>query len=330
MLLVICCIVATGSYPHSLQIIESRQHLNNLEAKLDRAATKRMENRNKNHLLLLSVAVAGTSGLILFLRRSNKEESKKKQVAPSKPILYGWKALSPYADSSPACLKLQTFFKMCKVDFDVVYFEEHQMKGCAANKKLPWIHWDQLNNGNPMGDSTLIINELIRMDPTTFNLDTHLTKEQYAIGIAFKTMLEESTYFTGLIQARWVSKDQFESITVPTYFTMFPSLLRGLIARQIRKKVIRDAQGHGTAILLTDQQVNEKFLMELDSISTFLSSHNKKYLLGDRITSFDATVFAFMTVMIQGNWNHPNCQAVRQNTTIMNYIQRIQDEYWSS
>ena len=264
----------------------------------------------------------------------SSEEAKTAATAgPTKPIVYGWGAIEPYHDSSPSALKLETYLKICGVEFETVYFEQHQMKGCASNKKVPWIHWNEVNGGQPMGDTTLILNELMKHNPDKYNLDQHLSKEEYAIGVAIKTMLEESTYFTGVIQSRWVDEKQFSTVTVPTYFddmfSTFPmSLLKGVVTNQIRKKIIRDAQGHGTANTLSDKQVQEKFLMELQAVSDYLGT-TKKYIMGDQVTSFDATVFAYMAILIQGKWNHPCNEAVRSCDNIQKYVNRMQNEFWS-
>ena len=51
----------------------------------------------------------------------------KPEPAPTKPVVYGWMPLAVDADTSPACYKLETFLKMCKVDFDTTYFVDHKM-----------------------------------------------------------------------------------------------------------------------------------------------------------------------------------------------------------
>ena len=214
---------------------------------------------------------------------------------------------------------------MCKVDFDTKYFVDHQMKGSPA-KKVPWVRWEKLHDGKPTNDSTLIINDLKAVDPSVFDLDTHLTAQQNAIGTAFKTMLEESTYFTGVIQSRYVDKEQCDTVTVPLYFDFVPTFLRGMVAGQVRSKLMRDAQGHGTANLLDDEQVFEKFQMEIKAVSDYLG--DKKYFMGDKVTSFDATIFAYMAIMSQGEWNHRANEEVRNCKNIMAYVDWMRNEFW--
>ncbi|CAB9513945.1 Failed axon connections homolog [Seminavis robusta] len=248
----------------------------------------------------------------------------KSEPSPNTPIVFGWKALGQDNDSSPACLKLETFLRICKVDFETKHFQEHQMKG-NPNKKVPYIHWSKLNDGKPMNDSTLIINALKTMDPITYDLDQHLTAEQRAIGTAFKTMLEESTYFTGIMQARWLCKEECDRVTVPLYFDFVPSLLRGLVGRQVRNNLVRDCQGQGTGIL-SNAQVLEKFKMELMAVSEYLGE--KPYLMGTKVTSFDATVYAYMAILIQGDWSHEINQEARNCKNVVAYVDRMRKEFW--
>lgn len=199
------------------------------------------------------------------------------------------------------------------------------MKG-SPNKKVPWIHWEKVNDGQPMGDSTLIMNELVRLDPATYDLDAHLTTEQKAIATAFKTMLEEATYFTGILQSRWIAQEQCDAFTRDLYFASVPSLIRGMVTRMIRSVIVRNAQGHGTANVLNEAQIFEKFQMELDAVAEYLGE--KPYFMGDQVSSVDATVFAYLAVLVQGEWNHQANLATRNRENVMAYLARMQQEFW--
>ena len=91
---------------------------------------------NNTKLLLVSALAAtllpNAAALALLRRRSRASKTtdgaKPLGSAPTKPVIYGWFTVDQDCDSSPACLKLETFLRMCNVDFDVKYFSEHQMK----------------------------------------------------------------------------------------------------------------------------------------------------------------------------------------------------------
>ena len=270
-----------------------------------------------------ALAVAGGTAAMIFLTNRGKKKDSEEQ-APAKPRVYGFLPIDGHdADASPACLKLETFLKMTSTDFDLLFFPQHEMKG-SPKGKMPWIHWDAIHDGRPLSDSTLIINELVRKDPSKYDLDSHLTKEEKAIATAFKTMLEESVYFQ-MFYARWKSPE-FERVSEPLYFATFPFFVRWLVGKQVCGKMLRDLSGQGTG-LLTESEVLEKFLLELDATAIYLG--DKKYFMGDKLTSYDATVFAYLASLMTGDWEHPIFNAAREkHPNLVNYVNRMRVEFW--
>ena len=104
------------------------------------------------------------------------------------------------------------------------------------------------------------------------------------------------------------------------------SIVRGFAGRQVRSKVVRNAQGHGTAKVLSDDEIYEKFMMDFKAVSTFLG--DKPYFMGERVSSYDATVFGHLAILAQGQWNHQINKTVRQCTNVMNYLERMRNEFW--
>lgn len=266
----------------------------------------------------LGAAVGGAAAIYVLARKLKKAEQR---PPPSKMQVYGFIPLAPDPDSSPACIKLLTFLKMTKNEFDLVPLSEHGMNG-SPKGKVPWAHAAILGT-KPMADSSLIMDALVRADPAKYDLDAHLTKEEHAMGTAFRIMLEESTYFA-FAAVRWKT-DEFERCSVPLYFSSVPFLLRGLIAKQIRRKILRDLKGQGIG-LLDDKEVLQKAEKEIRALSVFLGS--KKYLLGNRLSSYDAAVYAYCAAMIQGDWQHPLIEAAKGCRNIVDYVARMRNEFW--
>lgn len=277
---------------------------------------------NSNEAIAIAAAAVAGAAAIFYLARKKPSES---AAAPTKLSLYGFCPLEPDADSSPACLKLATFLRMCNADYDHRYFADHAGKGWPKGK-MPWIHWDKINGGEPMGDSTLIINALIRLDPTKFDLDKHLTKEERAVGLAIKTMCEESMYFTGVLSIRWLDIDQFWNVSSMTYFGKDSALYRYIVSKVLLNKLTRDAKGQGTG-LLTYEERKEKFFMELNALADFLGNE-KKYIMGNELTSYDATVYAWLVILTQGTWENEMRDKVREKKNLMDYMNRMRNEVW--
>jgi len=232
--------------------------------------------------------------------------------------LFGFVQTNPGFDFSPAVTKLATFLKMAQVEFDYIPFKEHQGKG-SPKGKMPWVHPSEVG---VMGDSTLIIRALVEANPSKYDLDTHLSDEQKAIGTAFKIMLEESVYW-GIIQCRWLSPE-FNRYTVGAYFGG-KTILNKLVGNVVRSKIRRDMKGQGSG-LHTDAEIVAKIGDEIRAVAAFLGE--KKYIMGDQRSSFDATAYAFIAAFLQGDWQHGLCDVARKQENLVAYVDRMH-EIWS-
>ena len=125
--------------------------------------------------------------------------------------------------------------------------------------------------------------------------------------------------------ARWKSPES-ERVTEPLYFASVPGFVRWLVVKQIRGKMLRDLSGQGMG-LLTESEVLEKFLMELEAIAIYLG--DKKYFMGDKLSSYDASVFAYLASLMNGDWDHPICNAAREKyPNLVNYVESMRKEFW--
>ena len=85
---------------------------------------------------------------------------------------------------SPACLKLETYLRMCRIPYESDYSFKMSSKG-----KVPWIEYD----GRAVADSNFIVpflNEEFSVDP-----DAHLSDVEKAISRTMLVTLEENTYW---------------------------------------------------------------------------------------------------------------------------------------
>ena len=108
---------------------------------------------------------------------------------------------------------------------------EHHVQGDprkAPKGKIPYIE----DEGKEIGDSTFIIKHLKAKygDPLAEGLSAY----QLAKGQAIKVMLEERTYWAGMIYPRWVKKDHYELIA-NTFFGEIPKFLRMTIFGMVAK-----------------------------------------------------------------------------------------------
>ena len=106
-------------------------------------------------------------------------------------------------ETGPFVLKTMSYMRLAGIEF-TEHVETDPRK--APKKKIPYI----IDNGQAIGDSTFIIKHLKTKygDP----LAEGLSKEQLAQGHTVKVMLEERTYWAGMIYPRWVKTDHHELI----------------------------------------------------------------------------------------------------------------------
>ena len=192
-------------------------------------------------------------------------------------------------DLSPFCIKINTYLKMAGLPHKVVTSDVRK----APRGKLPYIE----DEGKFVSDSGHIIEHLKQRygDP----LDGHLTAQERAIGFAFQSMLEEHFYFVQLYirfqnDAGWeVYKGSLAEygrrIGVPGFLT--PILLH-----QVRSKTKQQLhlQGTGRHSL---EEVTSIGKRQLDAVSNMLGE--KPFLLGEKPTSFDACIYAFLIGLLE-------------------------------
>jgi len=164
-------------------------------------------------------------------------------------------------ETGPFVLKVMAYMKLAGIPFeDIVQGDPRK----APKKKIPYISDD----GDEIGDSSLIIKHLKAKfgDP----LAEGMSAEQLAAGHALKVMLEERTYWAGMIHPRWVKTDHHKLIA-DTFFGEVPSFLRMPIFRMIAKGVAKSAMGQGIG-RHTDAEIYEMGLDDVKTVETLLGT----------------------------------------------------------
>ena len=134
------------------------------------------------------------------------------------------------SDASPFVMKVETYLRMTGQKYEPVTGDVRK----APRQQLPVLESD----GKLIPDSTAIIDHLESQREE--KLDAHLSPKERAVGIAFKSMLEEHLYF-GVLFMRWSTDDGW-TVFEPALREMLgtagvPSLLRGVVSKSARKHV---------------------------------------------------------------------------------------------
>ena len=213
-------------------------------------------------------------------------------------------------ETGPFVLKTLAYMKLAGIPFT------EQVQGDprkAPKKKIPYIN----DEGVEIGDSTFILKYLKSKfgDP----LAEGLNEEQLAKGHAVKVMLEERTYWSGMIYPRWVKKDHHKLIA-DTFFGEIPSFLRMTIFGFVVKGVVKAAEGHGIA-RHTDAEIFDLGLDDIKTVEALLG--NQDFMLGAKPAEVDATVYAFLHGMSAEVFPTPIQAHIRGSKRLMAYLERM-------
>lgn len=213
-------------------------------------------------------------------------------------------------ETGPFVLKTLAYMKLAGIPFTQIVDGDPRK---APKKKMPYI----VDDGEAIGDSTFIIKHLKAKfgDPLAEGLSAY----QLAKGQAIKVMLEERTYWAGMIYPRWVKTDHHQLIA-DTFFGEIPSFMRMFIFRKIAKGVANAATGHGIGHH-SDAEIFELGLDDIKTVETILGTQN--FILGDKPAEVDATVYAFLHGMSAEVFPTPIQAHIRGSEPLMTYLARM-------
>jgi glutathione S-transferase len=224
-------------------------------------------------------------------------------------------------DISPYVTKVVNYMTMAGIPFDLKPQDLGTLGTDSPTAKLPYI----IDDGVQVNDSTRIIQYL--QDRYGDKLDSHLSATDKAVGLAFQRMVEEYTYWSGVIEPRWRTLERFE-IYVP-YIVGGPQLSElpqevqdALLA--FRDKIVDefDKQGMG---LRSSEDVLACLKEDLDALSTFLG--DKPFLLGEDPTSFDATVYSTFRHITDSPWDWAGRDHARSRANLVAYADRMRARF---
>ncbi|MCB9073158.1 MAG: glutathione S-transferase family protein [Bdellovibrionaceae bacterium] len=200
-------------------------------------------------------------------------------------IVYPKPESAKLINNSPFCAKSEIYLRLNNIEHKVTEFKGNPSQ--FPNKKLPVIS----HNDKIIPDSSWI--QKYVDNAFDIDMDSHLSNSQKAQGFAFTKMCEEYLYWS-LLHERWFIDANWKNL-VASYFDHIPALIRGPITNMIRKATKKSAIGHGMS-RHTDEHIHTMGTECLKAISDFMGDH--KFLLGDRISSYDATIYAFISSVL--------------------------------
>lgn len=227
------------------------------------------------------------------------------------PGAWGLPSLSPF------CVKLEAYFKLAGVPY--------QVKGANPQRspkgKVPYVRFE---DGTVMGDSQLVVEACKARfgDP----LDGGLSAAARATGHLVRRTLEEGTYFA-LVWDRWTTERNWPA-QVEAFRPLFPNAFVAAFAMpMIRNKVRSSLQAQGTG-RHAEAEIVAMASADFEAVSTILGGG--PWLLGERPTSFDATVFGMCSAIHRHPVDGPMQAALRAHPNLVAYVDRVQAELFGT
>ena len=218
---------------------------------------------------------------------------------------------------SPACMKLETWLRMAEIPYELPALDLVN----APKGKVPYI---VDLDGSRLGDSTFIIEHL--KVKTGKDPDAHLSAEQRAIGLAFRRMMKENFYWV-IVQSRYKDEPNWKIYKelVLTLLDGVPMEQRPMVCDMYKQRIEGQMYGHGIG-RHSAKEVYELGMADLKAVSEMLG--NKPYLLGDRPSTVDATVYAYIANLLQ---TPVECAAKDYGLSLKNvvdYLERMELRYF--
>jgi glutathione S-transferase len=184
---------------------------------------------------------------------------------------------------SPFCLKVDVYCRMAGIPVRPVATLPFR----APRGKLPFI----VDNGARIPDSGQILAHL-RRNPAA-DLDAGLDGPARSRGHLLRRLCEESLYFV-MVYSRWIDPAGWR-VMRPALFGAMPPGLRDVAAILARRGIRRQLRAQGTA-RHTRAEVYAFGAADLEAIAEQLRT--RPFAAGQRPSSFDATVYAFLLSIV--------------------------------
>ena len=212
---------------------------------------------------------------------------------------------------SPFCMKVETWLRLAGLPYEVVV---DRLPFKAPLGKLPVVR----DGERVIPDSHTILEELGRAHRV--DLDAGLTPAERATALAFTRLCSEHLYWA-LLHSRWADESGWNAVK-PVFFGFLPAPVRPLIAALARRGTLQQLQGHGLG-RHPAEEIYRRGAQDIAAIADALG--DKPYFFGDRPTTIDATLYAFLANCWEVPMATPLKTAVGEHPNLIAYCRRMRE-----
>ncbi|MCI0667252.1 MAG: glutathione S-transferase family protein [Methylococcaceae bacterium] len=217
-------------------------------------------------------------------------------------------------DPSPFCVKVETFLRMVGAEYETISLSDPR-KGPKG--KLPFI----TDGDKTIADSTFILKYLI--ETYRYPIDAHLRAEQRATGLAVTRMLEEHLYWA-VVSERWLDPVNWAKVSLQ-FFGGMPTVIRSIVPRIAQASVKRTLHGQGLG-RHRPSEIQTLANDDIRAVSDLLGQQD--FILGDRHSSYDASVYAFLSSILYCTLDSPSRQTVLEHENLGRYCDRVGQAFY--
>nr|XP_058939682.1 failed axon connections homolog isoform X5 [Kogia breviceps] len=232
-----------------------------------------------------------------YISRVESKVDRKQQEIDSKDAIILHQFARPnngVPSLSPFCLKMETYLRMADLPYQNYFGGK-----LSAQGKMPWIEY----NHEKVSGTEFIIDFL--EEKLGVNLNKNLGPHERAISRAVTKMVEEHFYWT-LAYCQWVDNlNETRKMLSLSGGGPFSNLLRWVVCHITKGIVKREMHGHGIG-RFSEEEIY--MLMEKDMRSLAGLLGDKKYIMGPKLSTLDATVFGHLA---QAMWTLPGTRPER-------------------
>jgi glutathione S-transferase len=236
--------------------------------------------------------------------------------------VYGYVPAWGLPDISPYVTKLINYLTFTGQAFEYKNQDLATLGTDSPTAKLPYIVDD---DGTKVHDSTRIIQYLKQKygDP----LDDGMSPVDKAVALAFQRMVEEYTYWSGVIEPRWPTVERFK-IYVPyivggAELSELPQEVQDALLA-FREKIHDEHVKQGMG-LRPHEDIVQCLKEDLDALSDFLG--DKPYFMGDEVRSVDATIYSTFRHVADAPWDWAGRDYARGKANLVAYADRLREEF---
>ncbi|XP_005301188.1 failed axon connections homolog isoform X1 [Chrysemys picta bellii] len=214
---------------------------------------------------------------------------------------------------SPFCLKMETYLRMADLPYQNYFDGKLSPQG-----KMPWIEY----NRKKVSGTEFIIDFL--EEKLGVNLNKNLGPHERAVSRAVTKMVEEHFYWT-LAYCQWVD-NLHETQKMLLCSGPFSDLLKWILCHLTKGIVKREMYGHGIG-RFSEEEIYKLMEKDMRSLAGLLG--DKKYIMGPKLSTLDATVFGHLA---QAMWTLPGTRPERlikgELINLAMYCERIRRKFW--